>query len=149
MTALIRETVENLRATIERARDANAEIPWLKRFPKNCCNFTANLLLMDLSDTGAGTLRRMMGGVAEEGSDDTIPHVWVQVDGFDTDVTADYHGQPSVIVEQDSAWHASLEDVKAFVPRLDLPEGIADEEITRLRELYQDVLQKLAAFREA
>ena len=149
MTALIRETVEKLRATIERARGAEAEIPWLKRFPKNCCNFTSNLLLMDLSDAGVSSLRRMMGGVPEEGGDDTIPHVWVQADGFVTDITADYHGQASVIVESDSVWHQSLEDVRAFVPRLDVPEGIAAEEITRLRELYEDVLQKLEAFRDA
>lgn len=149
MAALIRETVENLRATIERARDAQAEIPWLNRFPKNCCNFAANLLLIELSDAGVGPLRRMMGGVAEEGSDDTVPQVWVQADGFDTDITADYHGQQSVIVEEGSVWHASLEDVKPFVPRLDIPEGISEEEITRLRDLYQDVLQKLAAFGEA
>lgn len=147
MSALIRETVENLRATIERAQAAEAQIPWLKRFPKNCCNFAANLLLMDLQDAGVGTLRRLMGGVPEDGGDDTVPHVWVLADGFDTDVTADYHGQPGVIVEQESAWHSSLEDVKAFVPRLDLPEGIAEEEIARLRDLYQDVIQKLAEFR--
>ncbi|MEP3479910.1 MAG: hypothetical protein ABJZ55_11730 [Fuerstiella sp.] len=148
MTALICETAEKLRATIERAREADVEIPWLKRFPKNCCNFTSNLLLMDLSDVGVSSLRRMMGGVPEEGGDDTVPHVWVQADGFVTDITADYHGQASVIVEGDSAWHQSLEDVRAFVPRLDVPEGIAAEEITRLRELYQDVLQKLEAFRD-
>ena len=149
MTALICETAEKLRATIERAREAEVEIPWLKRFPKNCCNFTSNLLLMDLSDAGVSSLRRMMGGVPEEGGDDTIPHVWVQADGFVTDITADYHGQASVIVESDSEWHQALEDVRAFVPRLDVPEGIAAEEITRLRELYQDVLQKLEAFRDA
>lgn len=149
MSALIRETVENLRATIERARDAEAQIPWLKRFPKNCCNFAANLLLMDLSDAGVGTLRRMMGGVPEEGGDDTLPHVWVVADGFDTDITADYHGQSSVIVQQESAWHASLEDVRPFVPRLDVAEGIAAEEIARLRDLYQDVTPKLAEFRSA
>jgi len=149
MSALIRKTAENLRASIERAKNAEAAIPWLKRFPHNCCNFAANLLLIELSNAGVAPLRRMIAGVPEETNDDTAPHVWVVADGIDTDISADAHQQPSIIVQQASAWHASLEDAKPFVPRLDVPEGIAATEITRLKELYAEVIQVLVEFREA
>lgn len=149
MSALIQKTAENLRAAIERAQNAQAAIPWLKRFPHNCCNFAANLLLIELSNAGVAPLRRLIAGVPEEAGDDTVPHVWVLADGIDADISADAHQQPSVIVQQASVWHESLEDVKPFVPRLDVPEGIAATEITRLKELYANVIPVLAEFREA
>lgn len=147
MTSLIRDTAETLRASIEKAREAGADIPWLSRFPKKCCNFAANLLLLELSDAGVSKLYRVIGGVGEEGGDDTIPHVWVRADTVDVDVCADQHGQQNVVAEQQSEWHSSLEDVKPFLPQHDVPEGIAGEEIERLRSLYQDVLTKLREHR--
>jgi hypothetical protein len=37
--------------------------------------------------------------------------------------------------------------VKPFLAQRDLPEGISDTEIARLREIYNDVLAELARFR--
>lgn len=147
MTSLIRDTAETLRASIETARESGADIPWLARFPRKCCNFAANLLLLELSDAGVGKLHRVIGGVGEEGDDDTIPHVWVRAGDIDVDVCADQHGHQSVVAECNSQWHSSLEDVKPFLPQHDNPDGIADVEVARLRSLYQDVLKKLAEYR--
>lgn len=148
MSAKIRATAENLRGAIRRAKEGNADIPWLKRFPKKCCNFAANLLLLDLSESGIAGLRRMMGTVQDERGDDLETHVWVQAGDIIVDITADEYGQPEVIVEQQSSWHEALHDIKPFLPKLDVAEGISDPEMARLRALYEQTLSALAAFRQ-
>jgi hypothetical protein len=147
MTDLIRDTAGKLRATVERAKDAGADIPWVSRFPQDCCNFGSNLLLFELSDAGVKRLRRVMGTVPDEGPDSDTWHVWVQADDYTVDICADQFGQPEVIVEQQSNWHDAMLDVKPFLAQRDLPEGISDTEIARLREIYKDVLAELARFR--
>ncbi len=147
MLTRISESAHHLRTVIENAKSGNADIPWLPRFPEKCCNFAANLLLLELSDAGIDGLRRMIGTVQDERGDDLATHVWVQSGDIVADITADQFGQPKVIVEAQSAWHASLSDVKPFLPKRDLAEGVSDAEITRLRELYQDALGKLASYR--
>ncbi|MHC4878599.1 MAG: hypothetical protein ACYTGL_19295 [Planctomycetota bacterium] len=147
MIDAIRDTARNLRATVERARDADADIPWLSRFPKDCCNFGSNLLLFALSDAGVKRLRRVMGTVPEEGPDSDTRHVWVQADDYTVDICADQFGQSAVIAEQQSNWHDAMLDVKPFLAHCDIPEGISDTEIARLREIYEDVLAELARFR--
>ncbi len=148
MSDLIRKTAEQLRAVLDRAQEAGADIPWIARFPKNCCNFASNLLLLELSDAGLDRLRRTIGTVTDEKGDDLANHVWVNAGDFTVDITADCYGQPKVIVEQQSDWHNELTDVKPFIARHDVPEGTAEAELSRLRELYQDVLQILATYRE-
>jgi len=147
MLTRISETAQNLRTIIESAKSGDADIPWLPRFPEKCCNFAANLLLLELSDAGVDGLRRMIGTVQDDRGDDLATHVWVQAGDVVVDITADQFGQPKVIVEERPAWHASLADVKPFLPKRDLAEGVSDAEITRLRELYEDALGKLASFR--
>lgn len=147
MSDRIREIAENLRATVERAKSANTDIVWLVRFPKKCCNFVANLLLLDLLESDASRLRRMMGIVRDASGDDVDSHVWVTADDVVVDITADHFGQPKVIVEQQSNWHDSLHEIKPFLPKQDLTEGISDMDITRLRVLYEPVLGKLGPFR--
>ncbi len=147
MFAQILSTAENLRATVERAQDGNADIAWLARFPRKCCNFTANILLLDLSELGVGRIRRMMGTVRDHIGNDLETHVWVQTGDFVADITADQFGQAKVIVEQQSSWHDSLHDIRPFIPRQDVVEGISDTEIGRLRALYEQVLGELAPFR--
>ena len=147
MTDVIRDPARDLRATVERARDAGADIAWLSRFPKDCCNFGSNLLLLALSDAGVKRLRRVMGTVPENGLESDTRHVWVQADDYTVDICANQFGQAAVIAEQDSDWHDAMLDVKPFLAHCDLPEGISDAEITRLREIYEDVLAELARFR--
>lgn len=147
MSATIRKTAENLRGAILRARDGNADIVWLARFPKKCCNFAANLLLLDLSESGVGKLRRMMGTVQDKRGDDLESHVWVQAGDVVVDITADQFGQPEVIVELNSSWHETLHDIKPFLAKQDIAAGISESEITRLRSLYEQVLGELAPFR--
>lgn len=149
MSGPILNTATNLRATIEQAAEGGANIPWLARFPTKCCNFAANLLLLDLSASGVGALRRMIGTVQDERGDDLDTHVWVLAGDLVVDITADIHGQTKVIVEQQSAWHNSLHDTKPFLPKQDLEEGIADSDLARLRNLYEQVLGELAPFRVA
>ena len=144
MSTSISDCAQKLRQTIERAKEADADIRWLSRFPTNCCNFCSNLLLLDLSDAGVGRLQRVIGTVDE---DDDARHVWVRADDYTVDICADQYGQSSVIATQQSSWHESLEDVKPFVPQTDLPEGISTAEIDRLRELYEQDLSELARFR--
>lgn len=147
MSILILETAQNLRATIERAKGGNAGISWLPRFPDNCCNFAANLLLLELSDAGSERLRRMIGTVHDDRGDDVATHVWVQAGDLVVDIAADQFEQPKVIVEHLSSWHCSLHDVKPFLPKRDLADGVSDTEIARLREVYEEVLRELAPFR--
>lgn len=147
MATLIRETAQNLRTTIERAKTGNADIPWLPRFPEKCCNFAANLLLLELAKAGGERLRRMIGTVCDDRGDDLATHVWVQAGDVVADITADQFEQPKVVVEHHSAWHHSLHDVKPFLPKRDLVEGVSEAEIARLRELYEDTLRELAPFR--
>lgn len=147
MSILILETARDLRATIERAKSGNAGISWLPRFPDKCCNFAANLLLLELSDAGGERLRRMIGTVHDDRGDDVATHVWVQAGDLVVDIAADQFEQPKVIVEHLSSWHNSLHDVKPFLPKRDLAEGVSDAEIARLREVYEEVLRELAPFR--
>lgn len=147
MSAIIRTTAEKLRDAIQRAKDENAGIPWLSRFPTKCCNFAANLLLLDLSEAGISGLRRVMGTVQDERGDDLENHVWVQVGDTIVDITADQFGQPGVIVEQQSSWHESLHDIKPFLPKQDVEQGISDDAIARLRGLYEQDLSELSRFR--
>ena len=65
------------------------------------------------------------------------------------DITADQFGQPKVIVEHQSDWHASLEDVKPFLPKQDLEEGVPADVMARLKSLYEQALDTLAPFRGA
>ena len=147
MSILILETAQNLRTTIERAKSGNAGISWLPRFPENCCNFAANLLLIELSEAGRERLRRMLGTVQDNRGDDLASHVWVQQGDLVVDIAADQFEQPKVIVEHLSSWHNSLHDVKPFLPKRDLAEGVSEAEIARLREVYEEVLRELAPFR--
>ena len=147
MIDLIRNIALSLRATVARARDAGADIPWVSRFPQDCCNFGSNLLLFELSGAGITRLRRVMGTVPDEGPDSDTRHVWVQADDYTVDICGDQYGQSAVIVEQRSDWHGAMLDVKPFLAQCDLPEGISDTEIARLREIYEDVLAELARFR--
>lgn len=148
MSPLTYNTARDLRATIEKAKSGNASIAWLSRFPKNCCNFAANLLLIELADAKFKPLRRMIGTILDDRGDDVANHVWVQCGDVAIDITADQYGQPTVIAESQSGWHLSLTDVKPFIPKHDLEEGVSEEEIGRLRELYKDALHELAPFRE-
>jgi len=147
MSTFISDTAHDLRATIERAQSGKADITWLPRFPEKCCNFAANLLLLELAQAGADRLRRMLGTVQDNRGDDLATHVWVQADDFVIDITADQFGQRKVIVEQQSSWHDALHDVKPFLPKRDLPEGVSEDEIARLSEVYKDALSALAPFR--
>lgn len=147
MSTPIFEIVTSLRATIERAKSGNAGIKWLQRFPANCCNFAANLVLIELSEAGGERLRRMLGTIRDDRGDDVATHVWVQADSLVVDIAADQYKQPKVIVEHQSVWHHSLHDVKPFLPKSDLVEGVSETEIARLRELYDDVIRELAPFR--
>ena len=144
MSTAISDCAEKLRQTIERAKEANADIRWLSRFPMNCCNFCSNLLVLDLSEAGVGKLQRVIGTIDD---DDDSRHVWVEAEGHTVDICADQHGQSSVIATQESDWHNSLEEIKPFVPQTDLPEGISVAEIARLRELYEQDLSELAPYR--
>ena len=147
MSIQILETARNLRATIERAKSGNASVKWLPRFPENCCNFAANLLLIELSEAGSERLRRMLGTVHDDRGDDLATHVWVQAGDLVVDIAADQFEQPKVIVEHRSSWHDSLHNVKPFLPKRDLVEGVSEAEISRLRGVYEDVLRELAPFR--
>lgn len=142
----IRLVAQELRFTIERAQQAQASIPWLKRFPAKCCNFASNLLLLKLSAAGAGSLRRMIGTVCDERGDDLSTHVWVLAGELTVDITADHYGQPAVIVESGSDWHQSLKDIKPFIAAQDLAEGIEASRLVQIRELYKDVMAELAPF---
>ncbi len=147
MSLTAHDTARILRATLDNARSGNTTIAWLPRFPQRCCNFAANLLLLELADAGFTRLRRMMGTVQDPRGDDLAAHVWVQAGDLTVDITADQYGQPDVIVEPNSNWHLLLADVRPFVPRSDLPDGVPEVEIARLREIYEDVLRELAPFR--
>jgi len=147
MTDSIHDTAMQLRATLDRARNAGANIPWLSRFPRNCCNFGSNLLLFELSDAGVRRIRRVIGTVPEQGPDGDTRHVWVQADDYTVDICADEFGQSAVVVEQQSDWHDAMLDVKPFLAQCDLPEGVSQTEIARLREIYEDVLTELDRFR--
>ena len=87
-----------------------------------------------------------MGTVRDEKGDDLASHVWVEAEGFIVDITADNFGQPAVIVEHDFDWHSALGDIKPFIARQDLPEGIDPTNLNRLRELYADVVTQLGEF---
>ena len=137
------DVATRLRASIERARAAEAEIEWLARFPKKCCNFTSNLLVCELHDLGIAPVRRLIGVVDEEKD---IRHVWVEADGITVDISADAHEQPAVIVSAESDWHAGLEDVGPFLPRADLDTGLSGEQIDRLKSLYGDTITQLREF---
>ena len=147
MSDNIKQVAQNLRAAIERAKAADADIPWLKRFPKNCCNFACNLLLLDLSAAGIRPARRIMGTVCDEKGDELGSHVWVQAEHFIVDITADNFGQSPVIVDDTSKWHEQLDEVKPFIARIDTEDGIGAEELIRLEQLYTDALQTLRQFR--
>lgn len=137
------DVATRLRASIERAKAAEAEIEWLARFPKKCCNFTSNLLVCELYDLGIAPVRRLIGVVDEEKD---IRHVWVEADGITVDISADAHDQPAVIVSAESDWHAGLEDVGPFLPRADLDTGLSGEQIDRLKSLYGETISQLREF---
>lgn len=86
-----------------------------------------------------------MGTVLDDKGDDIANHVWVQTGNCVIDITADHYDQLPVIVTSQSDWHASLSDIKPFIPAIDLDDGIAESEVQRLRDLYQDNLSILQA----
>ena len=145
---LIRQRAVAVRATLERARDAEADIQWISRFPEACCNFAANLLIIQLSAIGIRGLRRMIGAIRDDDGNDIASHVWVVVDGsILVDITADSHGLDNVIVASQSGWHASLCDVRPFIERIDHEDGISEGEVQRLQNLYKDTLCVLEEFK--
>lgn len=145
MSEIIFTTAQQLRLAIDRAKAAGADIPWLTRFPENCCNFASNLLLLDLADAGVGRLRRVIATICDAMGNDVGSHVWVRAEtDWIVDITADHYGQPNVIVDHTSDWHSSLKDEKPFIPRQDLPEGVAPTHLERISNLYADVRQALA-----
>jgi hypothetical protein len=89
----------------------------------------------------------MLGTVVDDRGDDLATHVWVQAGNLVVDIAADPFEQPKVIVEHLSSWHNSLHNVKPFLPKRDLVEGVSEAEIARLREVYEEVLRELAPFR--
>ena len=148
MSDLITRVATRLRNTLEQAQAADVSIPWLSRFPKNCCNFTSNLLLLELAGGEISPLRRMMGTVCNEKGDELGNHVWVQADEYVVDIAGDDFGLPAVVVSSSSEWHSSLQDVKPFIERIDLPDGIPQPQLERLADLYADVLELLKPFRQ-
>ena len=149
MSDQTREIATQLRSMIDAAKKAGANVAWLSRFPKNCCNFTSNLLLIELADAGVGSLRRMIGTVCDERGDELETHVWVTAGDCVVDITADIYGQPPVIAETSSSWHEALSEVKPFIERIDLPEGVSEEQLQRLRDLYQEDIATLSEFRQS
>lgn len=147
MIPRVYKIAQDLRETIEGAKRADADIVWLPRFPEDCCNYVANLLLFDLSSKGIKRLRRMIGAV-----NDKDKHVWVRAGELVVDITADQFGQPTVIVSRDSGWHDALSDIKPYVLQHNgCEEGISEAEIERLRnsDSYREMLAVLGLFRQS
>lgn len=90
----------------------------------------------------------MIGAIQDEDGSDIDSHVWV-VANRETliDITADCHGLDSVIVATESAWHTSLNDVRPFIERIDLEEGMSEMQIQRLGDLYEEPLEILEQFK--
>ncbi len=146
MSDSIPDVASRLRATIDRAKVADAPIAWLSRFPRDCCNLAANLLLFDLSLAGVSKLRRLIAHVPCDNSS-RPRHVWVEADEFVVDITADQFGQEPVIAAPHSVWHESLLGVEPYVPRHDAPEGISGEEIARLKRAFKNYMDELESYR--
>ena len=144
MSDTIRKITERLRATLESAQAGEGELKWLERFPRACCNFTSNLLLLELHDAKISPLRRMIGTITDDGGSDLENHVWVIADGTIVDITADNFGLEKVVVTKTSEWHESLSEIGPFIERIDLEQGISSAELDRVRELYEGTLAVLA-----
>ena len=139
---IVIEIAECLRLGIVLAQD-NGDHPesWVQRFPRNCCNNAANLLVVALRGVGAKKIFREIGTV-ENGD----RHVWVNVDGFRVDITADQFDGPTIVVAIDSEWHAAITDAKPYSDLRDgLPDGLSSEEIDRLTEIHEKTLKSLMA----
>ena len=74
------------------------------RFPSGACGATSYLLGRYLKDTYRITAK-FVSGLKPDGT----THSWLIVNGIIIDITADQFGQSSVIVAEDSGWHAAWE----------------------------------------
>lgn len=100
-------------------RKGDDRISWLHRFPTDCCDHTSNLMFLHLDRClGGHHSIDLIRGEVQTGGEDTTPptkHVWVEVDGFTVDITADQFGQEPVIVLPFSPWHRGLREIARVV----------------------------------
>ena len=78
----------------------------LRVFPKQCCDVASLLLAYRLRALGFQNIERCFGYLGVES------HVWLQVDGWIVDITADQFpdvDDPVVVARiEDSPWHAKI-----------------------------------------
>ncbi|EPB3091688.1 hypothetical protein ACRFDB_004445, partial [Vibrio vulnificus] len=93
----------------------------VSKFPSACCDDSSQILAAYLTDngfSGAALIRGEYGGKSEE----LHSHVWLDLDGFKIDVTADQfnkrgYDNPSVIIAQENEFLETFETTN---------DGIAD-----------------------
>jgi hypothetical protein len=96
----------------------------LRCFPKQCCDVASLLLAYHLRGQGFLKVERVFGRLGEES------HVWLEVDGWIVDITADqFAGGDPVIVTPAKAesWHSQF-CVAPPEPAAPLPAVVADYE---------------------
>jgi hypothetical protein len=96
----------------------------LQSFPKQCCDVASLLLAYHLQAQGFLKVERVLGRLGEES------HVWLVVDGWIVDITADqFAGDDSVIVTRTNteSWHCQF-CVESQEPANPLPAVVADYE---------------------
>ncbi len=93
------------------------------RFPKSCCEVASYLLAYYLRDMGFSDVRVVCGTLDFESEEQF--HVWLEVDGWIIDITADQFprfSDPVIVTPHDGSWHSQLslccgwEDTDGFPP---------------------------------
>lgn len=97
----------------------------LQNFPKQSCDVASLLLAYHLRDHGFQNIERVFGYLGNES------HVWLEVDGWIVDVTADqFPGVYAAVIVariQDDSWHAKIR-VQSRAPAYSLPAVRAEYE---------------------
>lgn len=101
----LRSVVDAVRTRLESA-DLSQAHPCFRSFPRGACGATCDVLAAVL-EYRFDVKPQWVGADIGEGAD-WSSHVWLEVEDFTIDITADQFGREPVIVAKRSGWHDTL-----------------------------------------
>lgn len=134
--------VRQFRKAIIGIDPSNFNFGLLSGFPKNCCEFSSYLLAKYLVEECYITDVLMVHG--ENKYKKYLRHVWLKVNSYDVDITADQFSSSNktVFCVKNSDWHKRFHIYESYIPNIQLTH-FHDEYKEQLLADYNNVLRNI------